>query len=230
MFRIREVFYVNLPLTPYEEVYQRQQEISAQLLQGNGRNVLILVEHPPVYTLGRNTRPKDLPVPKEELEKKGIHMVSVNRGGSVTYHGPGQLVAYPLLDLHDFGEDVHLYLRKLEGMLLHFLTLYGVEAVRKEGLTGVWIDNEKIAALGIGLRRWVTMHGCAVNINIDLDPFHWIVPCGLTDGGVTSLKRVLGKSLDMKEAREKLLVSFSEIFACPLKPLDLEDSTDGKRS
>ena len=179
---------------------------------------LFWVEHPHVLTLGKSGAAANVVAPPERLAELGVQYFPINRGGDITYHGPGQLVGYPILDLDQFFTDIHKYLRFLEEAVILTCAEYGVEAGRIEGLTGVWIDPEsgsqarKICAFGVKCSRWVTMHGLALNVNTDLDFFNLIVPCGIADRGVTSLAREVGRPVDMDEVRAHMTRHMSQLF------------------
>jgi lipoyl(octanoyl) transferase len=180
-------------------------------------NHLLFCEHPHVYTLGKSGDENNLLIRSEKLHKIGATFYPVNRGGDITYHGPGQIVGYPILDLENFFTDIHLYLRHLEEAVIATLAEYNIAGGRIEGLTGVWIDKEgdqprKICALGVKSSRWVTMHGFALNVNTDLSYFDNIIPCGISDKAVTSIKKELGIKQDMHEVREKLVRHLLRIF------------------
>lgn len=180
-------------------------------------NHLIFCEHPHVYTLGKSGHEDNLLLDKEGLKEKHATFFKINRGGDITYHGPGQLVGYPILDLDNFFTDIHLYLRTLEEAIILTLKDYGLTAGRYTGYTGVWLDadNEKarkICAMGVRCSRWVTMHGFAFNVNVDLDYFKNIVPCGIDDKAVTSLAKELNRELDMEEVKEKLKKHIASLF------------------
>ena len=176
------------------------------------------VEHPHVLTLGKSGAAANVIAPPERLAELGVQYFPINRGGDITYHGPGQLVGYPILDLDQFFTDIHKYLRFLEEAVIRTCAEYGVEAGRIEGLTGVWIDPDtgaqarKICAFGVKCSRWVTMHGLALNVNTDLDFFNLIVPCGIADRGVTSLAREVGRPIDMDEVRAHMTRNLARLF------------------
>jgi len=189
------------------------QERCARLLKDGGRvERLLLLEHPPVITLGRNARSADVLHDEATLESLGVAVHETNRGGQVTYHGPGQLVGYPILDLSPDRRDVARYLRDLEEVLIRTLSQFGVTAGRAPGLTGVWVGPEKIASLGVHLSRWVTTHGFALNVNTDLSRFGLIVPCGLRGAAVTSMQRLLGRALPLEEVAAAIVPVFGEVF------------------
>lgn len=182
------------------------------------KNYLLFVEHPHVYTLGKSGDEKNLLLNEKQLLDKHANYYKINRGGDITYHGPGQLVAYPILDLDNFFTDIHKYLRLLEETIILTLKEYGVESGRSKGETGVWLDADdkfkarKICAMGVRCSRWVTMHGWGFNVNSDLNYFNNIIPCGINDKAVTSLNKELGRNVDMAEIKEKLKKNFSKLF------------------
>jgi len=185
------------------------------------KNYLLFVEHQHVYTLGKSGDEKNLLVNNSQLQQKQATFYKINRGGDITYHGPGQLVAYPILDLDNFFTDIHKYLRLLEETIIKTLAEYGINSGRSKGETGVWLDEgkptaRKICAFGVRCSRWVTMHGWGFNVNADLDYFNNIIPCGINDKAVTSLHSELGKKVNMNEIKEKLKKNFSEIFDAQL--------------
>lgn len=179
----------------YEEALAMQETIVRRITDGDATGELLLLEHEPVYTIGRTPdqsslrKPENLPYP----------VVQINRGGQATYHGPGQLVGYPLLDLRNYGQDLHRYLRALEEILIEVLRVHGVDGIRREGLTGVWVGRRKIASIGVGVRRWISMHGFALNICGDLDGFQHITPCGIAGVEITSIERESGKVVTVEE-------------------------------
>ncbi|MEW2923232.1 lipoyl(octanoyl) transferase LipB [Muricauda sp. ANG21] len=185
-------------------------------------NHFLFVEHPHVYTLGKSGDITNLLVDEKALEEKGATFYKINRGGDITYHGPGQVVGYPILDLDNFFTDIHKYLRFLEEMVIRTLAEYGLQAERSEGETGVWLDvgtpfARKICAMGVRASRWVTMHGFALNVNTDLGYFDLMIPCGIKDKAVTSLNVELGqKQVDMEEVKKKLLHHFQVLFDAEL--------------
>jgi lipoyl(octanoyl) transferase len=191
-------------------------------LQVPTKNHLLFVEHPHVYTLGKSGDEKNLLLGEKELLEKEAHYYKINRGGDITYHGPGQLVAYPILDLDNFFTDIHKYLRFLEETIILTLREYGIESGRSPGETGVWLDADdktkarKICAMGVRCSRWVTMHGWGFNVNSDLDYFNNIIACGIQDKSVTSLDKELGQAVNMEEIKEKLKRNFSGLFEARL--------------
>lgn len=190
--------------------------------QTPAKNYLLFVEHPHVYTLGKSGDQKNLLLDEPGLLEKDAVYYKINRGGDITYHGPGQLVGYPVLDLDNFFTDIHKYLRFLEEIIIETIAEYGIKGGRRKGETGVWIDPDddikarKICAMGVRCSRWVTMHGWGFNVNSDLDYFNHIIPCGIGDKAVTSLKKEVGKEIDMTELKEKLKKNFEKIFEAEL--------------
>ena len=181
--------------------------------EGERKNdVLFFVEHPHVYTLGKSGNEENMLRSMAELLKLDAEFVKIDRGGDITYHGPGQIVGYPILDLDRHFTDIHKYLRFLEEVIIRVCADYGFEAGRIDGLTGVWVDGAKICAMGIRSSRWVTMHGFALNVNTNLSYFSNIVPCGITDKPVTSLQKLTGKEMDIQEVKERIVFHFQNVF------------------
>jgi lipoyl(octanoyl) transferase len=201
--------------TIHRKTQNRELPASEQIITDN---YLLFVEHPHVYTLGKSGDEKNLLLNSQQLEQKQANYYKINRGGDITYHGPGQLVAYPILDLDHFFTDIHQYLRILEETIILTLKDYNIESGRRKGETGVWLDAEnefkarKICAMGVRCSRWVTMHGWGFNVNADLDYFNNIIPCGISDKAVTSLNKELGYNVSMSEIKEKLKHHFAELF------------------
>jgi lipoate-protein ligase B len=181
--------------------------------RGELSDLLLLLEHPHTYTLGRLGRLSNLKVSPEELDRSGIPLYRTGRGGDITYHGPGQLVGYPLLDLNRCGRDVGRYLRWLEEALIRALAVFHLKGERDRGFTGVWVEGKKVASIGIGVRRWVSYHGFALNVDPDLGFFEKIIPCGLTGRETTSIKNLLGRAPDPEEIRWEFTKAFIEVFA-----------------
>lgn len=187
------------------------------------RHHLLFVEHPPVYTLGKSGKMEHVLINEKEREQKGIAFFQTNRGGDITFHGPGQIVGYPILDLEKFYTDIGRYLRELEEVIILTLAEYGVAAGRSKGETGVWLDpglkgqERKICAMGVRCSRWITMHGFALNVNTDLSYFNYIVPCGIQNKKVTSLQQELGRELPLGEVKQKLKRNFEQVFSVEVK-------------
>lgn len=211
----------------YQPAWDYQEELLQQNIKAksaaNGSEAatvhhLLLVEHPPVYTLGKSGKEEHVLINAEEREKRGIEYFKINRGGDITFHGPGQIVGYPVLDLEKFYTDIGRYLRSLEEVIILTLADYGVKGERSKGETGVWIDPDikgqerKICAMGVRCSRWITMHGFAFNVNTDLSYFDHIVPCGIRDKQVTSLEKEIGRPLSMEEVKSKIKSSFERVF------------------
>jgi lipoyl(octanoyl) transferase len=228
----KEVEFIDWGLLDYQEAWDKQEEIFAKTLaikhdnrvnkeQNPTPNYLIFTEHPHVYTLGKSGHLEYLLLDEEGLKEKEATFYKINRGGDITYHGPGQIVGYPILDLDNFFTDIHLYLRTLEEAIILTLAEYGIEAGRYPGYTGVWLDPgsdkaRKICAMGVRASRWVTMHGFAFNVNADLNYFGNIVPCGIEDKDVTSLERELGYKIDIEEVKQKLKRHLADLFKMDL--------------
>jgi lipoyl(octanoyl) transferase len=200
----------------YAEVLELQRRLCRQRIAGESdEDVLLPVEHDPVVTLGRGTRAESLPLPRAELERRGVEVFEVERGGDVTFHGPGQLVGYPVVDLRQHREDLHWYLRRLEAGLISALGRLGVEAGPNPGLTGVWTGGRKIASIGIHVKQWVTFHGFALNVSTDLSYFDLIVPCGIKDVTMTSVAAELSRADSAtlwEETRHEVIAGMAEAF------------------
>lgn len=203
---------------PYPEALELQRELVERRKRGEIPDQLLLLEHPDVITLGVKSRDDRTHVleTEESLAAKGVALFETGRGGDVTYHGPGQLVGYPILDLKPDRCDVHRYVRDLEAVLIEAVAAFGIEAGRVPGLTGIWVGppgrEDKLAAIGVRISRWVTSHGFALNVNTNLARFGLIVPCGITDKGVTSMQRLLGRELPMDEVADAVERSFARVF------------------
>jgi lipoate-protein ligase B len=208
----REILVTRLGLVAYEEARELQRQLAARRQRGEIGDVLLLLQHPPVYTRGRRSQPEELPMGAEWYEAQGIEVLDTDRGGLVTYHGPGQLVAYPIVDLRGYGDDVHEYVRGLERMTVAALDEAGVRAGTIEGLTGIWVGTRKIGSIGLHVSRGVTTHGLAVNVNNDLQPFEWVVPCGIEGVSMTSLSRELGAEQDFDAFAETLVAAYARVF------------------
>ena len=207
----------HLGLRSYAEVLEIQRELRRRRIEGTlPEDVLLLVEHPPVITLGRGTRASSLPLAPSALERRGVEVFEVERGGDVTLHAPGQLVGYPILDLRQHRQDLHWYLRSLEDVLIQALGGLGIEAGRNPGRTGVWTAGRKIASIGIHVKQWVTLHGFALNVTTDLDLFDLIVPCGIPQVVMTSVAAETLREGDpalMPSVRERVVAAFCDVFS-----------------
>ena len=226
---------IDLGLIDYKQAWDYQEKLFDEVVQiktSNRKlppesiiqtpNYFIFCEHPNVYTLGTSGDKQHLLLDDKQLEEKNASYYKINRGGDITYHGPGQIVGYPILDLDNFFTDIHKYLRFLEEIVIRTLSEYGIKTTRSKGETGVWIDADnplkarKICAMGVRASRWVTMHGFALNVNVDLEYFNNIIPCGIVDKSVTSINKELGKTVDETEVKQKLQKHFTELFECQL--------------
>ena len=196
----------------YARGLELQQRLVAERQAGRIPDQLLLLEHDPVFTLGRNARAENVLWPAELLCARGFEVFETGRGGDVTYHGPGQLVGYPILELGPGRRDVHRYVRDLEEVMIRTCADHGLAATRVPGLTGAWLGDEKIGAIGVRIARWVTSHGFALNVGTDLSAFELIVPCGIRNRGVTSLERALGRTLSLDDVMDRLAAHFAAVF------------------
>ncbi|HET7747095.1 MAG TPA: lipoyl(octanoyl) transferase LipB [Vicinamibacteria bacterium] len=196
----------------YQDGLDLQSALVAERQAGRITDVLLLLEHEPVFTTGRNAREENVLFPADDLRARGYEVFETGRGGDVTYHGPGQVVGYPILDLSPDRRDVHRYVRDLEEVMIRACADFGVTAIRVPGMTGTWVGEEKIGAIGVRIARWVTSHGFAFNVSTDLAPFSLIVPCGIRGRGVTTLDRVLGRPVPTDEVMTSLTRHLAEIF------------------
>lgn len=201
---------------PYRQAVALQESYVNEVASGRGSEKLILLEHPHVITLGRGFHRENLLFSPEWLQQQGVSVEESGRGGDVTYHGPGQLVGYPILDLRE-KPDLHLYLRRLEELMIRTVADFGIVADRKAGLTGIWVGDEKIGAIGVRVARWVASHGFALNVNTNLRYFEFIIPCGIREHGVTSMQKLLGREIPMEDAQESLISHFEQIFERKVK-------------
>src|SRR5438477_3768388 len=218
----RGAYLLDLGLVPYQEAWDVQRSLAGAVSQGAIPDTVIFLEHPPVVTLGRRTDEQGLHVP----EGAGVDVVETDRGGKSTYHGPGQLVCYPILDLKRHGKDVKKYVRDLEEALIRTLAPLEIDATRLEGLTGVWLERppRKIASIGVHISRWVTTHGYALNVDLDPAPFtQWITACGLEDAAFTTIARELGRRVTVDEVRPLAHAAIAEVFDFVLEPLPTDD-------
>jgi lipoyl(octanoyl) transferase len=232
---MQTIEFYDLGHAPYQPVWDLQTAIQQRLVKekqkrrkeqvlykpgDESNDVLLFVEHPHVYTLGKSGDKEHLLKGLAELTDIDAEFIEIDRGGDITYHGPGQIVGYPILDLDRHFTDIHKYLRYLEEVIIKTCADYEIEAERIEGLTGVWVGEQKICAMGIRCSRWVTMHGFAFNVNVDLTYFNHIVPCGIADKEVTSLKELLGHKVNEKEVKEHLTTHFEEVFDVQISEVD----------
>jgi lipoyl(octanoyl) transferase len=218
----RGAYLLSLGRVPYREAWDLQRSLAAGVSQGAIPDTVVLLEHPPVITLGRRTEEGELHVP----EGADVEIVETDRGGKSTYHGPGQLVCYPILDLTRHGQDVKRYCRDLEEALIRTLGAVGIEATRLEGLTGIWVERppRKIASIGVHISKWVTTHGYALNVDLDPAPFtQWITACGLADTSFTSVAQELGRPITVDEVRPHAAAALEEVFGLTLTELPAEE-------
>ena len=219
----REIKFIDLGQMDYKDAWDYQQNLFDEIIeikkknrQNNTNNAtpnyFIFVEHAHVYTLGKSGNISNLLIDENQLKNKNASFYKINRGGDITYHGPGQIVCYPILNLKNFKQSVTWYMRALEEVIIETLKLFNIKASRKNGLTGVWVKDEKIGAQGVRMTKWVTMHGFALNVNTDLRFFNDIIPCGIKDFGVTSIEKIIGKEQDLSLVKEHILISFAKVF------------------
>ena len=199
---------IDLGFLDYKNSWNYQKELQKKVLNGVCSDSIIFVEHDSVYTFGKNSDKSNLLISQDSK----IKIYETERGGEITYHGPGQIVCYPILNLKNFKQSVSWYMRSLEEVIIETLKLFNINASRKDGLTGVWVKDEKIGAQGVRMTRWVTMHGFALNVNTDLRHFNDIIPCGIKDFGVTSIEKIIGKEQDLSLVKEHILISFAKVF------------------
>ncbi len=208
----KKLTYCNLDTIDYKEAWDLQKSIFELRYQQKVDDVFLLLEHPHTYTLGKTADKKNLVGNEEYLNKNNISVYDIDRGGDITYHGPGQIVGYPIIDLNSWGKDTGKYLRALEEIIIRTCADYGLLVTRVPKYTGVWIEDRKIAAIGIKVTRWITMHGFALNVNTDLSLYNGIIPCGITNKEVTSLQKELNTEIDIQEVKSKILNHTVTIF------------------
>ena len=208
-----ELWVCNLGQVDYAEGVALQERIRERVQDGELPDVMLLLEHPPVYTRGRRSDEGEIPMGEDWYRAQGIEVCDTDRGGAVTYHGPGQLVGYPIVSLKPYRDDVHAYVRGLEQVMIKSLGAFGIEAGLVDDSTGVWVNGRKVGSIGVHVSRGVTTHGFAINVNNDLQPFEWIVPCGIDDCRMTSVGRELGAAQDLARFSEVVTELFAEIYA-----------------
>ena len=206
----------DLGLSPYQQTWDLQKKLQSRRIKNEIEDTVLLVEHEPVYTFGKNADENHL----LQNYPDNVNIFHIERGGDITFHGPGQLVGYPIIDLHNYKMSISWFMRSLEDVIINTLMHYGIAANRKEGLTGVWVKDEKIAALGVRISRWVTMHGFALNVNTQLHYYDSIIPCGIFEYGVTSMEKVLNKEIDMDEVKYILIEQFQNVFNQQQSPVN----------
>jgi len=232
LWGVDEVLIVRCGQVPYEDARRAQMKIEAARQSGQIPDVLLLLEHTPVYTKGRRTEPGELAMGEDWYRMQGIEVCETDRGGRVTYHGPGQLVGYPIVSLKPYGDNVHDYVRRLERLMISSLAAYGIEAQVIDGLTGVWVgggppQGRKVGSIGVHVNRGVTTHGFAVNVNNDLQPFEWVIPCGIEGVRMTSICRELGAAQDLAAYMDVVGERFCEIY--DRTPVEIEAGELSKR-
>ena len=208
---------VQLGQISYAEGLKLQEELVSARKEHRIPDTLLLLEHAPVITLGRSAKRANVLASDELLAQRGVELFECNRGGDVTFHGPGQLVGYPIMDLRERERDAHVYLHSLEEVLIHTIRDFGIESGRDPSHAGVWVDNQEIAAIGLSLRKWITMHGFALNVNTDLKQFTLINPCGFTNRRATSISELVGREVSIDFVKERLLNHFAEVFHVELE-------------
>ena len=202
------IFVEDLGIRSYQEVWDLQKDFQKKRIEKRLDDTLILVEHEPVYTLGKNANKNHL----LQSRDRSVNVFDIERGGDITFHGPGQLVGYPIIDLSYYRRSVSWYMRRLEQLAIDVLKDFGINASRIKGLTGVWVGEEKIAAQGVRISRWVTMHGFSLNVNPDLSFYDGIIPCGIFDHGITSMEELLGSAQDMEDVKAMVVEKFNNLF------------------
>ena len=219
---------INTGLSDYRKIWDLQKKLFGQVVRSRSQNYLIITEHNPVITIGKSGNLNHIITDLAYLESNGIDVIEIDRGGDITFHGPGQLVGYPILDLLQFRQDVHWYLRNIEEVIIGTLKDLLIHGIRIPGLTGVWVGEKKICAIGIKVTRWVTMHGFALNITTNLDYFKHIIPCGIMDMGVTSVLEEIGNNIDIKDVITSLNSHFEKIFGIKIKNNGIAKTTKSK--
>lgn len=225
-----QILVSHLGRTRYADTWDIQRKLFDLRLHGLIEDVLLFTEHEHVYTIGKGGDQNHLLASDEELSRDGTEVFRIDRGGDITYHGPGQIVGYPILDLNQFSPDIHKYLRSLEEVIITSLHEFGIDGEREEGMTGVWVGGEKVAAIGVKVSKWITMHGFALNVNTNLQKFERIIPCGIFHKGVTSMQRILGRELSLEEVEQKLTESFAAVFGSHAVVMPVESLRELVRS
>ncbi|MDI6765678.1 MAG: lipoyl(octanoyl) transferase LipB [Bacteroidota bacterium] len=220
---MKEIQTVNFGLTAYQPIWELQKKIFNLQISKKISDVLIITEHNHVYTLGKNTDEAHLLADEKELKLSDVDVYHIDRGGDITYHGPGQLVGYPIINLNNYYLDTHRYLRDLEEVLIRTLKDFGINGHREENYTGVWVGGDKIAAIGVKVSRWITMHGFALNVNTNLSYFDRIIPCGIFHKGVTSMERILGNKVSLQDVIDSVSSRFREVFGIHTKIVDKDE-------
>ncbi len=217
---MREVFWIPLGRVGYREVLERQRRLHELRRLNKVPDLVLSLEHNPVITLGRSADPRHILADPLALEAAGVEVVTVERGGDVTYHGPGQLVLYPILNLRGWQRSIKWYIRALEEVMLKVAASYGIQAKRVPSRPGIWVGNEKLGAVGVYVRGWITMHGLALNVDLVPDGFRWIVPCGIHGAGTTSIATLVGREISMAEVSARVRAAFAEVFGVQVRVRD----------
>jgi lipoate-protein ligase B len=216
----RRLFRIDLGRTHYREAWDIQKKLVTLRSEKRIPDCLIFTEHEPVITMGRATSPMNLLCSRDYLSERGIDLFEVERGGDITFHGPGQLIAYPIIDLTERDRDLHKYLRDLESLVISTLADLDIKADIKKGMTGVWVNDSKLAAIGVAVSRWITYHGLALNVNTDLDYFKLINPCGITKFPVGSISELIGRRIDLAEVSDLMAANFKRLFECEMETIE----------
>ena len=219
----RKGYCLELGTEEYGQVFELQKELNYACRNGTIPDIVIFLEHHPCFTVGRHGGFDHILVSNQFLEEQGIRVYETDRGGDITYHGPGQLVCYPILDLNGYGRDVHLYAHQMEETLIRTLKFFGISAGRNKEYPGVWVESAKIAAEGIGVQHWVTMHGVSLNVGPNLNHFSLIIPCGISTLGVTSMEKILDCQVDMAAVRQEMRRQLSKVFDLTLEDVTMEN-------
>ncbi|MGO9482204.1 MAG: lipoyl(octanoyl) transferase LipB [Candidatus Kryptoniota bacterium] len=221
--RLEKILLTDIGKTEYGSAWELQKSLHRERVSQNIPDTILLTEHHNTYTIGKSGGDDHLLASEEELQLGNVSVFKTDRGGDITYHGPGQIVCYPIIDLNNYYRDVHRYLRDLEEVVVRVLANYGIEGHREPEYTGVWVGSEKICAIGVKISRWVTMHGFAFNVNTDLSYFGRIIPCGIFHKGVTSLARLMGRTIDAEETKRIIAGKFGEVFQTAVERISFEE-------
>lgn len=220
---MKTVLYIDLGITDYYNIWQLQKAVNSYKQSNKCNDLLIINQHNPVYTMGKTGDKDHLLFDNNDLKEKNISYYEIDRGGDITFHGPGQLVCYPIFDLNNYYLDTHKYLRDLEEVIVRTLKEFGIVSRKDEEYTGVWVGEEKICAIGIKISRWITMHGLAFNVNNDLSYFNRIIPCGIFHKGVTSIKDLMQKEADFNQVKNIMIENFACVFGIEIKTVNRKD-------
>jgi lipoyl(octanoyl) transferase len=219
---LKKTLLTDIGTTEYAFAWELQKILHQERVAGNIPDIILFTEHRNTYTIGKSGGDNHLLAGEDELARGSISVFKTDRGGDITYHGPGQIVCYPIIDLNNYYQDIHRYLRDLEEVVIRTLEHYGIQGSREPEYTGVWVDGEKICAIGVKVSRWVTMHGFAFNVNTDLSYFGRIIPCGIFHKGVTSLAEILGRTIELSEVRKVLAEKFTDVFQTEIESVDYD--------